>query len=506
MGQEGLGAGTTPSRLFRGYDSIADGMLDSNAVTGEYDQTGASTVARIKVCQGASEVSKALEIDGSLSVGYLKAAKVTAKMKFAQDLNLTARSTSIVVYASHETGTWSVSNVRLQEKTDKRDAVKPPVGDEDLADFVDAYGDCYVSSATEGGEYYAVYTFNTETETEQRELAGSLQTKVVGAGSKVTADIQGKLSDFLEKTKTSWTLEQKMTGHTNQRLPDESKLIDFALGFSELKLDSPITTNIKVMGYEHVLNIGQRKFGKVVDNRQYFLGRNGLLHSYAQLEGVMNQIAWLKRIYKQYGYSGDTDLLDFEKKVKEDIDRIDAQITAYKRDAAKKLTRPELPSLGKEPVLQYTVGKPPSWGGSGAGPFDFMTVSEALRNHVRLTSIRLFEGDDLLHRIELGYASEKTSWTETHGAGGNGKEKLSIEAGQFPTEFKVRSGNYVDRLEIYLPDGRWTGAGGYKAGESTWKVPAGGVVLGFEGRAGALIDELRIIHAKLEKAKMVATD
>ena len=105
-----------PYELFNGYDSIANGMLNASAVAGDAKGGGGSSLVNIRVCESVSELAKALEIDASLSVSYLKVVNVTAKMKFMQKLNATARSISIVVYASHEEATWAVKNVRLADK------------------------------------------------------------------------------------------------------------------------------------------------------------------------------------------------------------------------------------------------------------------------------------------------------------------------------------------------------------------------------------------------------
>jgi hypothetical protein len=496
MVQANAGAGDAPAKLFRGYDSIANGMLNENAVAGGSDSNGGRSLVNIQVCESLSELAQALDIDGSLSVSYLKALNVTAKMSFAQSLKVTSRSISIVVYASHESGTWTAKGVRLA------DGIKAPANDEEAADFVDSYGDSYVSAATEGGEYYAVYTFHTETQAEQKDLTASLKAEGIYAGVSAELSLQSKLSNFLARTTTNWTFKQQITGHANPKLPTQDKLIEYAIDFPSKPLDAPVTTGFKVSGYEGVPGIGRRKFARIVENRDHFLGDDGLLRDFARLSGIQNQIFWLKGIYDRYAYKGDSALLALERQVKEDLGKIGKQITTYKRDPAGDLVKPALPSLDKgEPVLSYSVGQTPSYGGDGAGPFDFMPVGEALRNQVRIVSMRLADGDDVVHRLEVGYASDKAKWSKVHGAGGNAREILDLEDGNFPVRFKIRSGVYVDRMEVYLNDGRSTGAGGYKAGEQTWDVPEGGVVLGFAGRAGAVLDQVKIIHARLKPAE-----
>lgn len=502
MSQTNAGASDTPEKLFNGFDSIDKGMLNESAVTGAMEKGGGRSVVKIRVCESMSELANALEIDGSLSVSYLKVANVTAKMKFMQKLNATARSISIVVYASHESGTWTAKGVKLAQ------GVNPPANDEEAADFVDIYGDSYVSSATQGGEYYAVYTFHTETQTEQKELTASLKAKGIYTGVTAELEVQTKLSSFLKTTSTSWTFDQEITGHANPKLPNQDELIKFAIEFPSKELTSPVTTGFKVSGYEGVPGIGRRKFGKIVENRDYFLGEDGVLFSFARLKGVGNQIAWLKRIYATYNYTGDSELLNFEKQVKEDLGKITKQVTAYRRDPAADFERPALPALEKgEPVLNFAAGQPASFGKEGGGTFDFMSVGDAFRNQVRIASIRLADGDfqkyHVIRRIEVEYVSGKERWTKVHGWEGNAHEKFTLEDGQFPSLLKIRCGTYVDWLEIQLPDGRSTSAGGGGGQTTEWRPGPGAVVLGFAGRAASALDQIKIIHGALKPARYV---
>ena len=416
-----------PYELFNGYDSIANGMLNASAVAGDAKGSGGSSLVNIRVCESVTELAKALEIDASLSVSYLKVVNVTAKMKFMQKLNATARSISIVVYASHEEATWAVKNVRLADK------VQAPNNDDEAADFAASYGDSYVSEVTQGGEYYAVYTFHTETQSEQRELTASLKAKGVYTGVTAKLDVQAKLSDFLKTTSTNWTFDQEITGHKNPKLPNQDELIKFALDFPSQALDSPVTTGFKVSGYEGVPGVGRTKFAKIVKNRDYFLGRNGLLLSYARLDEILNQIAWLKRIYARYDYKGDTELATFQTQVAGDLDAIEDQIADYKANPAATFKKPALPSLVKgEPVLNYATGQPISFGNEGGGPFDFMSTGEALRNQVKIASLRFSDGDEVLHKMEVGYASDRSDWKTSHGANGYPREIFYLEEGQFP--------------------------------------------------------------------------
>jgi hypothetical protein len=493
--------------LFRGYDTVARGILTASAVEGDYENSGASSAVRVQVCESLSELADALDIDASLSVSYLKAVDVTAKMEFARKLNVTARSVTIVVYAKHGIGTWEAKDVTLKEN------VKAPIDDKTAAGFVKTYGDSFIRSVTLGGEFFAVYIFNTETREQQQALATSLKGEV-GKGATVKAEAQVKLTNFLNTTKTSWTLKQDMTGILNPDFPDQDKLIPFALGFPKLPLTGAIVTNIKVNGYEDVDGIDD-SFDKVVDNRDYFLNRrNGLLQKHGRLTTVSNQVGWLKRIYQRYDYRGDTALSAFSDKVETDLEAIDKQIREWKSNAARKFVAPDLPSLKDgEPVLNFQEPTPKVWGGSSAGPWQVDSVGDLIRNRARIKSIQLASGRfdqwDVLSRLIVEYDSDKRSWTETHGDG-NVKTmgtKLDLEEGQFPVRFEIHYGTYIDWLKIHLSDGRATDAGGPGGGnKDDWSIPKDHIFIGFGGRSGSIIDQLQIRYARLNPAKMVKFD
>jgi hypothetical protein len=500
-----VGDKPVPVNLFSGYDTVSRGMLSSSAVAGEHQKSGGKSSVQIAVCESLSELARALEIDASLSVGYLKTADVTAKMEFVKNLDVTARSVSIVVYAHHQIGTWTARDVKLQ------DTVNPPTDHGASASrFALSYGDSFVSSVTLGGEYYAVYIFNTETREEQQTLAASLKV-AVRAGAKVEADSQVKLSEVLNSTKTSWTLKQEITGIDNPEFPNETKLIEFALKFSKLVPNSPVITGIKVQGLESVFKSGS-VYQKVAKNRRYFLDPDdGLLPSLARLTTVRNQVEWLKNIYDRYNYQGDISLLDFERDLLKDVKAINNQVADWEFGASGTFEAPKLSTLTKgEPILQFDQPEPPLWGGPGPGhaQWDFPAVGDAIRNRTRIRWIRLsnahIRGFDVLGRLEVEYISDKKTWTETHGTDPReAQPKLYLEEGQFPVRFEVGHGTYVDRLKIHLSDGRTTASGGSGGAKVDWKVPADHFVVGFGGWSGACIDQLQILHAKLKPAKMV---
>ena len=307
-----------------------------------------------------------------------------------------------------------------------------------------------------------------------------------------------------------------MTGITDPDFPDQDKLVPFAIGFSKLKLDGPVATDLKVSGYENVAGMAD-SFGKVAANRKYFLdSKKGLLQKLARLTAVSNQIDWLKRIYAHYGYKGDTALTAFSKRVDQDLDAIDAQVTGWASNPAGDFAAPSLPSLAEgEPVLNFEEAMSPAWGGTTAGPWGVDSVGDLIRNRTRVKSIQLASGKfapyTLLGRLIVEYVSDKRNWTEQHGDG----EVVTVEQrldlnGQYPTRFEARHGTYLDWLKIYVSGGsagtRSTEAGGPGGVKTEWAVPKDWFFVGFAGRSGAIIDQVQVRYAKLEPATMVTTD
>jgi hypothetical protein len=497
------GEGDTPNKLFTGYDSVGAGMLSSSAVVGDAKAEGGRNVVNIRVCESVSELADALEIDGSLSVSYLKAANVTAKMKFMKSLNVTEKSVTIVVYAAVETGTWTVKNVKLRPAPD---AVTAPTNDAEAARFVKTYGDSFIKEATQGGEYYAVYTFRSTTQEEKREITASLKAEGIYSGVTAKAEVQTKITSFASRSSVDWTLKQEMTGITGISLPSEDKLVQFALDFSSKTMNRPVTTGFAIEYYEKVPGFGDG-FAKVAANRRYFLGDKGMIAKLARLKGLEEQIKRLKAIYACYKFK-DPELEAFKKRVETDIATIEAQVDAWLDNPTGNFSKPSLPSLEEgEPVLDYVAHHVASFGKEGGGTFDFMSVGNAFRNQVRIVSIRLsdgtFEKYHVIRRMEIEYASEKRRWTAVHGEGGNAREKFFFEDGQFISHMRIRYGAYIDSLEIQLPDGRATSAGGGGGTLTEWTPQPGVTILGFAGRAGAALDQIKIVNGSLKKARFV---
>ena len=164
---EAVAFAAPPVAVFQGYDSVS-GAGRSTAVSGKTETVGGSSGVKYQVCLDISQLAQTLNISQSLSVGYGPFG-VEQKMEFVRSLKMTTYCISIVVSARHVLGKDTMTDVEMKA------GIKPPVTTEEIKDFVRGYGDSFISARTRGGEYYAVYTFYSETKEEQQMLIDSLR-------------------------------------------------------------------------------------------------------------------------------------------------------------------------------------------------------------------------------------------------------------------------------------------------------------------------------------------
>src|SRR5207244_5679482 len=100
---------------------------------------GARSDVTYSGCESIETLSRALQIDQSLSVGFGPFGSVDEKTTFVYNLDVTTTSVSIVVYARHVTGKQALTDYGLKPN------IPPPVGDEALKKFFNGFGDSFLS-------------------------------------------------------------------------------------------------------------------------------------------------------------------------------------------------------------------------------------------------------------------------------------------------------------------------------------------------------------------------
>lgn len=487
-----------PMALFQGYNSVLGSGL-STAVEGQFTNTGGQSEVSCSVCMTTEELAKSLSIDQSLSVGFGPMGSVDQKLEFMSQLKVTTHSVSVTVYASHEIGSESITDVAFKK------GIEIPTNNQQANEFVQYYGDSFVSRLASGGEYMAVYTFFSETREEQTSVVSSLKANGVFDGVTVGGSLQVAMSNFLKTTNVNYSFHQRITGHRNPQLPKPEEFIDFAVKFPSVPVDAPVIIGISSNGYENVPGAGSG-FAKVRKNRLYFTGsgiQQGLTDSLVKITEAKNQMSWLAGVYEVYGNFNDEVLKANTKTATHDIDIIQTQMSEYATDPTADFQPPTLPSLQNgSPELSFDVMYSPQWGGSGGGPFDDVNINTYIRNKTRISSIGLRTGART-DQLRTTYASDNASdETKVHGGNGGGDQgTLQLLPGQFVTKVWGRSGSRVDQLHIQITGGNQIGGSGGGGGPYDWTPPAGAFVLGFAGRSGAEIDAIKVSYAKFNPAK-----
>jgi hypothetical protein len=488
---------SSPVKIFQGYDSIIGAGLGT-AIQGTAESVGARSDVTYTGCESIETLSRALQIDQSLSVSFGPFGSIDEKMSFVYNLDVTTTSVSIVVYAKHVTGKQALTDYGLKPN------IPPPSSDEELKRFFHGYGDSFLSSVTSGGEYYAVYTFYTQTKTEQASLVAELKGKGIWSTTKVDASLQVKLNEFVSSTTTRTEFKQSVSGLLNPKLPDPDHIVTYALAFPSVPIDAPAIIAFETLGYEHVPAI--QNFEPIVKNRNYFVGSGtdtGLTKDLVKLQQLQNQAKWIKSVYQFYGGYTDEKLDNVSKLAAADIKVIDDQIVAFEANPIQTFTRPPLKALDYgTPALDYGVGKSPSWGGGGGDPFDDVDIRTAIQQLTWLSAVQLRSAAEVDRLIAVYENENGQRRLVNHGGdGGSLGAELKLLPGEFVVKASGRSGARVDRLDLEISDGRHCAGGGNGGGAFDWSVPAGSFVLGFAGRSGARLDQIALVYAGFKPAK-----
>lgn len=495
------GAAAPTATLGVGYNSVG-GDLRSSAVSVESVPGGANSQVSVRVCKGVVELSEALQIKQSLSAEYAEVFKADEKMEFVKKQKATSETISIVVYARHESRVLTAKNPRL---------IVDPVPD-DAEEFVRGYGDSFVSSIVSGGEYYAVYTFYTETVEKQDELKLELNAKGIVSGLEIGGGFEIAIENFTKTSKTAWQFDQQISGIANPSLPNRKEMIDFAIKFPKTEPDSPVVVSFTTMPYESVPSF-KLDFKAVTANRRYFVGSNlsgGLTASLLEIISLLNKIDWLKRIYECYGYEGDAKLDELADEAGADLDAIRKQFEDYQDDPTQKFTKPALPSLKKGiPLLTFSKGATNLLGDKdGGGPFDYPGgAEEALHSQRRLSWVQLRAGDDV-DRIQLKYRDihGEGPLLSYGGTGGTDSNAVTLDHDEFVVGglLRMSSEGKLHRINLATNRGSNIAAGSHSGHEVSMQVPQNVIVLGLQGRCGTRIDAIQLVYAQLQPAKYKA--
>jgi Jacalin-like lectin domain len=493
------------SALGQGYDSVLGRAL-STAVSGTVANTSAIGKLSFKRITDLETLATSLDVSQSLSVTYGSIASGSEKTDFVSNLNLTTYSVSIIVHARHVSGIHALTDYALKT------GISAPTNHEQRVQFFHGYGDSFISSLTLGGEYIAIYSFYSRSEQEQNQLVADLQLAGLYDGVQVNADLQAKISNFNSSTQTRTAFSQIVTGIKDPSLPSSDKICEYAEKFSSLPLTAPSILKFETTGYERVHPVIIGGFGDIPKSRAYFVGTgviDGLTKSLVAVRQLQDQIGWLSSIYQFYGYGDDTTLSAASRDAKEDLVAIDGQMQAWETDPEPAGGFPPLKlktaKLGT-PSLNCTFQQTDAYGGDGGGPFNDVDITTYLQLQTRIVNVRVQTGSWVDAVITIYQDSSGRQWTVKNGGnGGRLSAELKFMANESIASVYGRAGSgaggVVDNFNIVSTGGGSIGGGDYRGPEFEWSVPKDSVVLGFAGRSGAYLDQVRICYATFNPAK-----
>jgi hypothetical protein len=484
--------------MFQGYNRVLARPL-STAVRGETVSSGGRSESRCFVSLTSEELSEALHLDTTLSAGLGPLSLFRGKSGLHESLHSTTYSVSVTVFARHISQVTSMTGARLSE------GMVPPTTETELDDFVEFYGDSFVSTLVEGGEYHGVYTFYSQTRQEQKDLVKGLAAAGILNGISIGLDLQKSISHFLSTAQVNSSFRQLMSGHLNPSYPDPENLIAFAADFGSLPLSDPTVIDMATTGYESVPGIG-RAFQAVAANRDHFTGtafESGLMNRLARISELRNQMKWVEATYETYGGHDDERLIDGLTLTRNDSETIRSQVNAYDRKATTPLAMPPLPSLDRgTPHLRVSAEQAGPFGGTGGDPFSFMDLDTCLRSRTRISALKLRAGSRV-DQLEVTYAGETGEKVEHHGGmGGSEGATTRLREGEVITEVSGRFGSRIDQLTITTSRGQKVSGGGM-GGTHVFRFtpPPGSFIVGFSGRSGSGLDSLVIHTAAFQPAE-----
>lgn len=492
-GYLGFGLNSVHDKLAQGDSNDQNDQRKANrAVEGEVIAGGLGGNTRCSVCRTASEVARAMQrqIGGSLTgLGFLPL--LGGKMAFYESLKTTIFSLSVVVHA------WRVSASGRLVQPHRAAGIQTPRTEAELEDFVQFYGDSYISSVDLGGECFGVYTFRCETREQAQGVEKALQVGGLVSGVQLGANLHQTLEAASRSSGITIAFQSQVWGCSDISGLTPETLVPYALGFSGKPLDAPILMDLAAVGYENVPDIGTA-FQPVATNRNLFTRPNGLLRQRQRLQELINQIVDTRDTLAAYArplaQAGQLDAM--QTLAKQDLAAIDALVEAYTTKPAAPLQPPQLQIQEvKSPKIVAKVWAEPTSrigrqdnpnGQPFPFPYDFAT---AVQNRVRLVGIGMDAGwrvDQL--RFRYSKLADSAVKEVSHGGTPNKGKNLgdfSFAEGQGISGIYSEFGSNIDKLRLDTSQGtleNW-GDKGDKQHPVDWHPGPGQVVLGFSGRS-----------------------
>lgn len=488
-----------PGDVFSGYDSM-NGTCKATAVDGVAREPGTdnSTVVSIDVCTSAQDVANALSISGTASASY-GAFSATASASYAHRLRLTETSTVVVISVVRKT------SVQRYRSTSPMADVPTP---ETIEDFYQTYGDVWVSSLTRGMQYWSLFVRHDTSRQEQTDVVTSL-TADGGVGEFAgSVEVNTALSRTLRSEGSRWNHTQGVVGLPAVALKGIDGVLAFANAFNEQPDDKAAVLAFSTQGYETVPGFPDPLVKQLKKSRELIWNPTrptvaSLQSRRLTLLAQARKIDEVADLYKAYGYA-DPRLAEVRGMVDDDLDELSTTEADIKGDPFAVWTLPDSPSRKfGAPEAKVEVHAKQQVGGGGGVAFWAPSRADVLAGNACLTGLwpRRGDGSKVVSHLQVSYAGEPAPRVDAGGWAGNWADPLPLSAENRVNYLEIAADALVRGITVTTTNGGKTSAGNGNGFTLTrYPLADNERLVGFNGRSGALVDNLQPVVAAFSPA------
>ena len=505
-----------------GFNTFINSAMPNSAAVAP-SSIGSQNVASqnfVQVCNSSDSLDKTVKH----SIG-LSAEGQSAKHKSSSSVKSSNTAVSVVVYANA---------VKSSPIYSTAPTLLPAAAGLTPAELFTAYGDSYVSAATLGAEYMAVFVYECETESDQQSVMNSFAVQgIVPTEPPVSIGVNfsKSMTNASAQTTVNCRAYQMLRGSsatlpeiTNDTNTDITNMVSFAQNLSV----SDVTGNGVVLefattGYETLMSsTAATAFQPIVTNRQVYT--NNVAPSLASLNTIRSAMQQVASLYKTYGYTGDSTFYSNCQQFNQDYSALETWIAQANANPLGSYTYPNPPKSvsNVSPSSQFQVETGPTWGSNVAADwYDLATSSAPTGNPTNaknnssnpstpialsaqpvLASVALW-GGAWMNQIGTSYQTASGTVQFVHGGGGvNPQAPLNLRAGEFITLISGTSGSYVNQLTLKTNYGQSVTypPSPNSAPAFSWTVPAGATLVGFQGTCGSYLNQLQPVYLQFQPA------
>lgn len=509
-----------------GYNTFTGSALPNSALTETVlGSQGVQSASYVKICASVESLEQTLSQTSGFSIGVPGLFKVSQSKTKTQSLKVNDTSVSVVVVSRVVTESPAITSCSLSSSAQALTGQS----------FYTQYGDSYVSSTVNGGEYVAVFVYNCQTMTESQSVQKSLSAGIDADGANVNTSLASTLSNTQSSTNVACTCHQSVRGSSDP-LPaltlsvstDISNLITYADGFDQASVNAEVVLDYTTAGYETLMPAAT-SFQSVITNRSTFKTQVAPVRS--QLQTIWESILNLAKTYQTYGYSEDTNISfpvvagSNSGEVAAAINGLNAWTDAVAlnpftvQPLAASLNPPAALANGS-PTLMIQTPSNPLWGDDTTGSYQDINVGMAIAttntafnttssnpDPIQLTNLPVIGsitlwGGDWMNQISVTYDMANGPSTFTHGQPGGATDyPINLQAGEFITSIAGSYGDYVNQLTFNTSNGQtYTFPPSPKSagGVVSWTAAQGEVLVGFQGSSGEYLNQLQAISIQFQ--------